>query len=310
MNSNTKFEIVEYQGWSNCVRLSNEQVDVIITTQVGPRVIRFGFVNQPNEFKEYSETLGKTGDEEWNIYGGHRLWHAPENNPRTYSPDNSSVEFHEIENGAHFIQSVEETTGIQKEIEIRLSPDSAKVEVLHRLINRNLWNIELAPWALSVMNVGGTAIIPLPPRGTHPENLLPTSSLILWPFTDMSDPRWNWGQKYILLHQDESRSTPQKVGVHVRDGWSAYANNNHLFVKTFEYAEGATYPDRDSVVETFTNEGMLELETLGPTVSLAPYATVEHKETWHLFDGVSTPANDADVKANVLPLVQKLISKD
>ena len=29
---------------------------------------------------------GKTGGSEWHIYGGHRLWHAPEVMPRTYYP--------------------------------------------------------------------------------------------------------------------------------------------------------------------------------------------------------------------------------
>ena len=303
-SSTTQVQTINYKGW-NCLRLFNDQIELIVTLDVGPRVIRCAFLNGPNFFNEFEDTLGSKGGEEWSIYGGHRLWHAPEDNPRTYFPDNSPVRWEEIEGGAKFIQDTETTTGIQKEMEIRLSPDSASAEVLHRLRNTNFWNVELAPWALSVMNVGGTAIIPLPPRGSHPENLLPTSSLILWQFTNMSDARWTWGRKYVLLHQDESLSTPQKVGVHVRDGWSAYANNNHLFLKTFEYSQGATYPDFGSVVEIFTNEAMLELETLGPIVSIAPNAIVEHKETWHLFEGVSTPANDADVEANILPFVPK-----
>ena len=147
----------------------------------------------------------------------------------------------------------------------------------------------------------------LPPRGTHPENLLPTSSLTIWAFTHMNDPRWSWGEKFILLRQDENATTPQKLGVHVRDGWSAYANNDHLFLKTFDYCEDATYPDFGAVVEIFTNNEMLELETLGPTVSLAPGADVEHKETWHLFVGVITPRNDADVERDILQKVREVL---
>ena len=36
-------EKVSYGGWPNCVRLNNGKVELIITTDVGPRVIRFGF---------------------------------------------------------------------------------------------------------------------------------------------------------------------------------------------------------------------------------------------------------------------------
>jgi hypothetical protein len=308
MNSKISVETIEYKGWKNCVRLSNDKIEVVVTTDVGPRIIHCAFPGGENVFKNYPEMMGKTGGDEWRIYGGHRLWHAPENDPRTYYPDNTPVQWEEIDGGAKFIQPTETTTGIQKEIEVRLPDDTARVEVLHRLINHNLWAVGLAPWALSVMDVGGIAIIPLPPRGTHPEELLPTSSITIWPFTHMNDPRWTWGEKYILLRQDENASTPQKTGVQVRDGWAAYANKNQLFVKTFSYTPGATYPDFNATVETFTNHEMLELETLGPTTRLEPNAAVEHRETWHLFSGVSTPMNETDVEANVLPKVREVLS--
>lgn len=301
------FSLIPYKGWNNCVRLSNGKIDVVVTTEVGPRVIRFGFQNGPNQFKEFEETLGVTGGSKWNSFGGHRLWHAPENDPRSYFPDNVAVQFEEIEGGAKFVQSVETTTGIQKEIEIRLDENDAKVRVLHRLINRNAWAIECAPWCLSVMKTGGTAIVPFPPRGTHPEELLPTSSVTIWPFTDMSDARWNWGRKYVLLRQDENAITPQKAGVHASSRWAAYANDNSLFVKTFDYHASAQYPDLGAVVEVFTNAEILEVESLGPLSKIEPNASVEHNETWHLFEGVSTPEGDEDVERDVLPKIKSVI---
>ena len=38
--------------------------------------------------------------------------------------------------------------------------------------------------------------------------------------------------------------------------------------------------------------------------SLQPGASVEHVEHWFLFRDVSTPSNDADVDANVLPKIE------
>lgn len=295
-------QAIKYHGW-DCFRLANDKIEVIITLDVGPRIIRCGFINGPNFFKEFPDTLGVKSGDKWNIFGGHRLWHAPENDPRTYFPDNAPVEYEETEEGVRFMQEVEPTTGIEKEIEIFLAEDEARVEVEHTLINRGVWPVELAPWALSAMAPGGVAIIPLPPRGTHPEELQPSSSLTLWPFTDMTDPRWTWGKKFILLRQDEDRSTPQKIGARVPDEWVAYANHNQLFVKTFDYNEDATYPDLGSVVETFTNHEMLELETLGPLVKLRPDEEVWHQETWLLFDGVSTPQSESDIEANILPMI-------
>jgi hypothetical protein len=297
-------EKTDYKGWQNCYRLSNGIVDLIITTDVGPRVIRFGFVNEENEFKEYEDMMGKTGGDEWRIYGGHRLWHAPEEKPRTYFPDNVPVKWEQHPGFVRVIQPTETTTGIQKEIDIRLSPNAAHVEVVHRLRNTNLWAVELSPWALTVMAQGGKGIVPLPPRGSHEANLLPTNTLTLWAYTDMTDPRWTWGGKYILLRQDPKVSKPQKIGVMVPDGWAAYARNGHLFVKKFNFVKGATYPDFGASVETFTNNDMLELETVGPLTRLQPGASVEHVEHWFLFKDVLAPNNDADVEKNVLPKVE------
>ncbi|UCC65065.1 MAG: hypothetical protein JSV36_08535 [Anaerolineae bacterium] len=297
-------EKIRYRGWPNCYRLSNDIVDLIVTTDVGPRIIRFGFVGQDNEFKEYEEMTGQTGGDEWRIYGGHRLWHAPEVQPRTYFPDNGLVELKDHDSFVRLVQPTEPTTGIQKEIDLRLWPDRAQVTVTHRLRNTNLWAVELAPWALTVVAQGGKAVIPLPPRGSHEENLLPTNTFTLWAYTDMSDPRWTWGREYVMLRQDPEAQVPQKIGMMVPGGWVAYARNGHLFVKKFNHVLGGCYPDFGCSVETFTDADMLEVETLGPLVRLAPGAVVEHVERWLLFDGVPVPQGDADVDAHILPKVQ------
>lgn len=296
-------EKINYRGWPNCYRLSNGQVELILTTDVGPRIIRFGFVGEDNEFKEYEDVAGQTGGNDWHIYGGHRLWHAPEAHPRSYFPDNAPVRLEEHADYVRAIQSPETTTGVQKEIDVRLAPSEARVEVTHRLRNTNLWAVELAPWALSVMAPGGKAIIPLPARGPQSENLLPSSAMALWAYTDMSDPRWMWGSKYVMLRQDSGREKPQKVGVMVPDGWVAYARANHLFVKKFDYAPNACYPDFGCSGEAYTDADMLELETVGPLVRLKPGAEVEHVERWHLFRGVPMPEGDADVDRDILPRV-------
>ncbi len=300
------FERMHYKGWNNCFRLSNGQIELLVTGDVGPRILRFGFSGEHNEFCEFEEYLGLTGGDEWRIYGGHRLWHAPEIFPRTYYPDNAPISVEQHGSVVHVDQPTEPTTGIHKSMEITLSPDRAHVQIIHRLCNEGHWEVRLAPWALSVMAPGGVGIFPHPPKGTHGESLLPSGSLVLWAYTDMSDPRFTWGDRYILLRQDATRPDPLKIGMTGTAGWAAYANRDHLFVKTYPPRTAATYPDMGSAVETFTNNRMLEVETLGPLVELAPGAAVEHTEQWYLFRAVPMPSSDADVIAHILPLVQTL----
>jgi len=163
-----------------------------------------------------------------------------------------------------------------------MHPEEARVDVEHRLTNTNLWTVELAPWALSVMAPGGRAIIPLPPKGTHPEHLLPNGNITLWAYTDMADPRWRWGTNFVFLDQDESAANPQKAGFFVEKGRAAYQNGEDVFIKHFRTEKGAKYPDRNVNVELFTNAEMLELETLGPLTSIAPGKSVVHTETWQM----------------------------
>ena len=301
-----KLEKTNFHGWQNSYRLSNKHIEMIITTDVGPRVIFFGSTGGVNEFAEYSDQLGKSGGDEWRIYGGHRLWHAPEEMPRTYFPDNTPIKLEEHGKMIRVIQPIETSTGIQKEIDFEMADDQASVKLTHRLINRNLWRIELAIWSLSVMTQGGVGIFPMPPRGSHSEHLEPKNALALWAYTDMSDARWTWGNHFMLLRQDAQAKTPQKVGIMCKEGWCAYANHNNLFVKKFAYTNGATYPDFGCSIETFTNADMLEVETLSPTNLLAPGEKIEHIETWYLLRDVPAPQNDADVEKWVLPKLAAL----
>ena len=93
------------------------------------------------------------------LFGGHRLWHAPEAFPR-YLPDNDPPEITELADGVRLTQAVEAMTGIRKGIELRLAADRPTVAVTHRLENAGAWPVELACWALTQMRLGGLAAFP------------------------------------------------------------------------------------------------------------------------------------------------------
>ncbi|MGB9809934.1 MAG: hypothetical protein ACPLSA_07860, partial [Caldanaerobacter sp.] len=57
----------------------------------------------------------------------------------------------------------------------------------------------------------------------------------------------------------------------------------------------ATYPDFGVSFETYTNDWMLEIETLSPLTKLKPGETVEHVEEWELYEGVYVKDIDEDV---------------
>src|ERR1039457_3013208 len=82
-------EKVDFKGWADSWRISNGEVELVVTGDVGPRVMRYGFAGGQNFFKEFAAQLGKTGEADWQPRGGHRVWIAPEDRVKTYAPDNA-----------------------------------------------------------------------------------------------------------------------------------------------------------------------------------------------------------------------------
>ncbi len=306
-------DVIEYRGWKNNLRISNGDVELVVTLDVGPRVIAYRRPSGFNVFKNYDSMMGGTGEAEWQIRGGHRFWLAPEDLTRTYFADNRPVKWEEIgPNAARITPPVEAEYGIQKVMEVRLGASGTRVGVTLRVTNVGHAPTELAPWGPTVLAPGGVEIIPLPPKKNHPlhpknarspADFAPNQELILWPYFDFADTRWTFGAKYAFLRQDVNKG-PTKIGLAHREGWVAYLNSGELFVKRFDYREGATYPDRGTRYQTFSNEDMLEMETVGELVTLAPGASAELKESWELHTGVTPVATEADVDRVILPLLR------
>jgi len=301
-----KVEKTEYKGWKNCYRVSNGEVELIVTGDVGPRVIRFGFVGGQNLFKEFPDQLGKAGEGKFQLRGGDRVWKAPEDPVATWAPDNVPVEIIPTPTGLVARAPVEPLTMLQKEIEISMAPSGTAVTVSHRISNRSLFSLEFAPWVLTMMAPGGMAITGFPPRGRHPINLEATNPLVMWAYTNLADKRWTFTKKYLALHQDPSNSDAQKLGIFNRDTWAVYLLNGEAFVKRATAESEKTYADFGCSFETFTNNEFLEIETLGPLTKVLPGQTVAQVERWSLHRNIPIPGlTDDDIDRVVLPLLQQ-----
>lgn len=307
-----RMETVAFGGWQRNLRITNGDAELLVTLEVGPRVLVYRLVDGENVFKVFEDQLGSSGEPDWQVRGGHRLWTSPEDLTRTYAPDNQPVTFKELGPGAAlFQQQPDQAHGIRKEIEVHLEPKGSRARIVHRITNTGDTATELAPWALTVMAAGGMEIIPMPAGKPHPgaasnakspEDFAPDRTLVLWPYFDFSDPRWEFGSRFLFLHQDETRG-PTKLGLRHREGWVGYLNGGDLFIKHVPHHPGARYPDRGVNYETFTNQDMLEMESLGPLTTLAPGAQVEHVERWEILPGVGTIDSEGQVDRLIVPRI-------
>ena len=308
-NAQVKIDKIPFFNQPNCYRLSNGDVEVIVTSDIGPRIIGYRFPGGENMLAELPDAVVPTAFGDWHPYGGHRLWAAPEVMPRTYYPDNSPITAEPGKDSIRLIEPTEPPTGIQKEMLITLDATGTRVTILHKLTNKGIWPVELAPWALTIVNGGGTTIIPNEPFVSHDDKLTPARSMTLWGYTDFSDPRYTFGKKYTRLHTDEKLNDPQKVGFADKLGWAGYLRKDILFVKTFPYMEGKEYPDNGCNFETYTAGTFMEVETLGPMVKLEPEQSVTHEEHWFLFKDVKAGSTEDSLDAAIKPLIERLAKK-
>src|SRR5215471_16974757 len=154
-----------FKGWRNSWIVTNSEIELVVTGDIGPRIVRCGFVGGQNFFKEFADQLGRSGEAAWQPRGGHRLWIAPEDPVMSYAPDNQPCRIEVNSSVLEATGPIEALTGLEKKLTVRMAAEAASVEIEHQLRNAGQKPYQLAPWALTMFAPGGAGIHGFPPRG-------------------------------------------------------------------------------------------------------------------------------------------------
>lgn len=282
---------VSYKNYGKCLQLSNEKVEVLVTVDLGPRIIKCNLAGKENlmfndvERKLWYDVSSLYGEgRSWYVYGGHRIWLSPEKFPDTYYPDNEKVVYTTSANGAVFTPAQQDITGLQFCLSVELDETEPKITVTNKITNCSKQPIEGAVWCLSAMDQGGAVIVPQPTEDT---GLLNNRVLALWPYTKMSDSRVFWGDKYIALRQDPAIEDIIKFGINNTSHKVAYVNHGQALVKDYDVNHpGGNYPDGGMSCEAYASSLFIECETLSEVKKLKRGESITHTERWTLFDDV------------------------
>lgn len=275
----------EYLNYGRCVHMSNGIIEVMVTIDMGPRIIHFGLINGENMLYTDQERKYRASGEEFDQlygegavfynYGGHRLWLSPESTPDTYYPDNEPVVYGILAEGVSFTPARQKHNEMQLGFEVMMNENTSDIMVVHSAKNCSKDPKTLALWSVTMMAPGGFEIIP---QNQGEDPLQPDRSVILWPYANLRDPRIFWGNRFITLRQDPTATTAFKVGMNNRAGWAAYVRKNVVMIKRFVHNNHTVYPDLGASYETYTNGDFLEMESLSPLCHIEPGNTVRHVE--------------------------------
>jgi hypothetical protein len=275
--------------------LKNNQLQLEYLTTAGPRIVGLSFRGSPNLLADIHDISWETPYGKYFILGGHRLWVAPEIPEITDIPDKSGLQSLEFPGGVELIGEHEPGSGVRKTLRVELDAAKPIVRLTHTVLNENPGAITIAPWAITMFNLGGTVILPQPIVDADVNSLTDIRLIALWSYTRIGDPRLILRDDFILI-----RATPGlprlKIGYSNTANWLAYWWGGLLFRISFDLLTDATYPDRGCNTESYCDERIVELETLGPLEILAPGAASHLVETWELQEGLNASFIPEDLK--------------
>lgn len=248
-----------------------------IATEFGPRVTSLRRDGGPEMLADLEpDNVLRHGGGEYVFHGGHRLWAAPENAAVTYAPDDHPCQISETD-GVMTVVAPPDSAGLTKEI--TLSAEGDRLVVEHRITAHDVGLGSLAPWAITQLPPGGTALLPLVGASdTRAANRF----LVLWTYSSLEDHR-------VALRDDvlelEAGPGPElKFGAGPSPGRLGYFRDGLVFLKEIESSKDGVVPDFGAAGQVYVGRGFCELESLGVLTDLSTGGTASLVEKWMVRD--------------------------
>lgn len=270
-------------------RLTVGDAEMVVVTGVGPRIMSLR-AGAGDNILFVDDTDIARGD--WRIYGGHRLWVSPENED-CYAPDNEPCEVSAGDGVLTATAPVPALTGLKKEITISSRGD--RFVVSHAVTNTAEMLYCGAIWALTCVAPRGVVVLPWGTGGEWDQK-----KVIFWSkwggthTSDVETNQWRPGNDLFRVHPTGEEG---KMGTNPAEAWMALCRYDATFIKQYEHDAWLTYPDDNCSAEIYTCEHFVEMESLGPVMTLAPGEKMTHEEVWTITGETVNPGDGEGLRA-------------
>lgn len=274
-----KCDIIQDPQKGRLLRLTDGYTDIGIALDYGIRIVHLSCNGMENLMYEQPNDLsdGFTNPEGWRIYGGHRLWTAPESE-RCCWPDNEPIHYTMLDDGVILEQPTDRWLNIKKTISLRFCDDGS-IFVAHKIENTGTEPFTGGSWAITTLAVGGQAEAWF--DGGTKGCLNPERRLSVWDIESLHDPRVRFTQDRVFAEHMPMEDL-FKIGFFSHSGKARLTNKGQKLTMTFEANKNGNYPDGGCNFELYLDKYIMELETLGETHTLLPGETMGHWERWQL----------------------------
>ena len=265
--------------WGRVLWLRSENAELAVALDFGIRIVHASYPGMENLFYEQPNDLsdGFVEKDGWRLYGGHRMWLAPEST-KSYYPDNQPVSYEITDGGVLVTQPVDPWMQIQKRLRIDFQEDgSVRVE-------QSFENISDAPmigaaWGVNTLDAGGRAVVSF--DGGNRGEFNPHRVVSLWADTSLHDPRLYFAKDHLVATHIPSRDY-LKIGLYSNPGKAVFENKGQRFTLTYDAQPLECYADNGCNFELYMCMQFMELESLGVNTEILPGQSAVHVETWKL----------------------------
>lgn len=269
---------VVHPRWGRCVQVHTTTATALVSLEFGPRIVALTRPSSTTNLLWEEDAAAPAMAGNTRLRAGHRVWTAPET-ADTWVDDEVAC----VVDDEGWIAGPVDGRGLGRALRVRADGDALVVE--HRLHNATSSTHTAAAWGITMFPAGAQVEVHLPPHQPWPEAVQASTSLALWPYTRLNDPRLVWGERCVTVRHAPAGPS-LKVG-----GWLpsprltvvVEADNQRVVVeKTWQATANAPHADFGCNWEVYADAGVIEAESLTPLVALAPGDTLHHEERWRL----------------------------
>lgn len=284
----------------DALELRTGAVQLMAVTSFGPRIAFLGRAgaNGGDNLLYWAPGAHRRGA--WDMHGGHRLWTSrplADESEESYSTDNDPCRVEILPDGFTLRAPAHPSNRIERGLSVRALDDD-RLAIDHILCNTGdmLWSG--GAWAL-------TCTVPT----ANTSYVVPLGDGSRWDYATIvafdkwggshggegfDDPQFSFGRDQFVLRpsgRENKRMIKGDAGILAMHD----AERDLLFVKHAAFVRGGEYPlGTNLCLYTAPDRFMVEMETMGPAITLKPAETLHHTETWVLKPApLQWPSNDA-----------------
>ena len=270
-----KIEPTSFGPWQQAHRLTHDNVELIVVSEIGPRILSLRVNGGENLLFVDEDGLSRG---EWRIYGGHRVWLGPETEA-SYAPDNAACDV-STEGGVLTIAGPEDPLShLQKHLRIAAA-GPGRFSVTSGLSSNSEMLMPAVVWALTCVRPDARIFFPWGQPGNW--EMKKICYWKAWGGTHAStvtSSQWQPGEDLFVI---DPTGEEGKCGTSGCEGWlgANFPAAGASFFKRFQYQLGREYVDDGCAIQCYTCANFIEMETLSPQQILLPGERLEHEEIW------------------------------